>query len=317
MLKEKIILAPLAGCSDLPFRLIAREHGAKFCFFEMVDANSLIHTNNPRKTLNILQTNRKDKPIAAQILGGEPKQVLKAAKILLDQVKVPFLDLNAACPVRKVLKKKSGSYLLKTPETLFKIIKTLNDNLSLPITVKMRVGFNHVNIREIVKTAKGCEKSGAAVLFVHGRTMKQHYGGEIEYEAIKAIKNSVSIPVYGSGNILSPELAKKMLDETNCDGILVARGSFGNPWIFKDIERHLKGKEPKPPITRKERVKIFKRHLKYIDKFKDMPDRGKVGLMRRIALWYFRGFPNAIRTRRAIGECKSREEILKVIELSV
>ncbi|MEA3494053.1 MAG: tRNA dihydrouridine synthase DusB [Candidatus Margulisiibacteriota bacterium] len=309
MLKEKIILAPLAGCSDLAFRLIAREHSCKFAFYEMSDANALVHNNNPHKTLRMLQTHRKDKPIAAQILGGDPDRTLKASEILLSGCKPKFLDINAACPARKVIKKRAGAHLLREPKMLYKIIHTLSRSLTLPITVKIRTGYSTTDIKEITTIAKHCQKAGASILFVHGRTMKQQYSGVVDYKAIKAIKKAVDIPVYGSGDILTPQLAEKMLNETGCDGMLVARGALGNPWIFKNIENYLKGKKIKEP-TFKDRIKVLKKHLAYLEKYMDYSTNSKIGHMRKVAIWYMRGLPQATELRRIIGATHSEKALI-------
>lgn len=312
MLKEKIILAPLAGCSDLAFRLIAREHGCKFAFYEMSDSNALVHNNNPHKTLQMLKYHRKDKPIAAQILGGDPDRTLKASEILLSGCKPEFLDLNAACPARKVIKKRAGAHLLRDPKMLYKIIRTLARSLSLPITVKIRTGYAVTDIKEITTIAKNCQKNGASIIFVHGRTMKQQYSGAVDYKAIKAIKQAVDIPVYGSGDILTPPLAEKMFVETGCDGILVARGAIGNPWIFKNIERYLKGKKVQEPSF-DTRIKILKKHLAYLEKYMDYSSKSKVGHMRKVGIWYMRGLPQASELRRVIGATHSEKALISNI----
>jgi len=306
-----IFLAPLAGCSDLAFRLISREHGAKFCFYEMVDANSLVH--GPGKNRDILMTDPHDQPIAAQILGGDPDMTLKAAQELLTRINPLFLDLNAACPVRKVLKKKAGAHLIRDPELLFKIIDKLT-SLPLPITVKLRIGYGRIDLEEIVAIAKGCEERGAAALFVHGRTWKQGYSGVVNYEAIRAIKENVGVPVFGSGDILTPELAKEMFDQTSCDGILVARGAIGNPWIFKRISTYLGEGELELEVSLEQKKIVLKKHLAYMDKFKESRTSNKMGLMRKVALMYISSFPQASEVRQRITPCKSYQELLEVIK---
>ncbi|OGC07588.1 tRNA dihydrouridine synthase DusB [candidate division WOR-1 bacterium RIFOXYA2_FULL_36_21] len=334
-IKTNIFLAPLAGCSDLAFRLLSREYGAKFCFFEMVDAHSLIY--GTKQSFDILKTHPKDKPIAAQLLGSDPEIMLRAALKLLEFVKIDFLDINAGCPVNKVIKKNCGSYLVKEPENLFKVIKKLSQNLSVPVTVKLRSGFLEKDTKKLILIAKRCEDSGAAALFIHGRTRSQLYSGEIDYEAIEAVKKNVAIPVFGSGNIFNCELAKKMFEETGCDGILVARGAFGNPWIFKNLENYLKtGKEPRE-ITLSAKKKALKRHLYYINKYRKgykprlftvepeiHPDfligvynRGEnsvVGSMRKVALWYTKSFEGAAKLRGQINNVQSHDELIDLID---
>ena len=309
-----IMLAPLSGCSDLSFRLISREHGARFCFYEMTDANSLIYAARSSKNADMLQCHGDDAPIAAQLIGPDPETMLRAAKKLLERVRPVFLDINAACPVKKVVRKKAGAYLLKEPATLSAIIKTLASSLDIPVTVKMRIGYETPDIKEIVATARSCEKSGASALFVHGRTKPQGYSGYVDYASIKAIKDSVKIPVVGSGNILSPRLAKKMFDETSCDGILVARGSFGNPWIFEDIENYIKKGEAPKERGADIRKKALLKHISYIEKYKKLNADGKIGVMRKVAMWYTRGFPNAARLRDRLCRTKRYDELMKLVE---
>jgi tRNA-dihydrouridine synthase B len=205
-LPSNIMLAPMAGCTDLSYRLIARQHGAKLCFLEMVDANSMV--NRKDVDIDIIKTVKKDSPLAGQLVGATPELMLKAAKRLLSLVDIDFLDVNAACPVKKMMKKKAGSYFIKEPDNLFKTIKLLSSKLDLPITVKLRIGFNNVDHEHITDIAKKCESNGASAIFVHGRTMKQMYSGEIDYETICKIKDSVSVPVFGSGNVFTPIMAK-------------------------------------------------------------------------------------------------------------
>ncbi len=308
-----IFLAPLSGCSDLAFRLIAREQGAKFCFFEMVDANAL--TRNHKQTVEgILKTIKKDSPIAGQLLGADPALMLDAAQKFVATADISFLDINSACPVKKVVKKGAGAYLLEKPAVLYKIVKKLSSSLNIPVTVKMRVGYHKRYLEDIVDIARKCEENGAAAVFVHGRTQAQGYGGDVDYESIKSIKQSLTVPIFGSGNVFTPQLAKKMFDETGCDGILAARGAFGNPWIFKNIETYLKSGEtaPEPGMTAKK--KTLKKHLGYIDKYRDSKPASKVGFMRKIAIWYLRGFPYAAEARDQISRVKSYSDLLKLID---
>ncbi|MDP3804436.1 MAG: tRNA dihydrouridine synthase DusB [Candidatus Omnitrophota bacterium] len=309
----KIFLAPMAGCTDLAFRLIARETGAKFCFFEMVDCNSITY-GPKRKVRSILRTIDDDTPIAAQLLGRDPDAMLRGAKAILDIAKVSFLDINAACPAKKVVKKRAGSYLVKDSAELCKIIKKLATALPVPVTVKLRTGYDEPDVPGMAALAKSCQKSGAQALFVHGRTRLQGYAGEIDYSSIKAMKESVSIPVFGSGNIFSPALAMKMLDETGCDGILAARGALGNPWIFKQTEDYLNNGITSSVIGLEIKISVLKKHLAYMETFKESSPSGKLGHMRKIMLWYLRGFPSASSVREKVSLVNSHEEMLKLID---
>jgi len=311
-LNTNIFLAPLSGCSDIPFRLISREHGARFCFYEMVDANSIVR-DRPG-TYRLLKKHEDDSPIAAQLLGQDPAIMFDAAQKIIEITGTPFLDINCACPAKKVIKKKAGAHLLRDAGMLCGIVKKLASGLKVPVTAKLRIGFDSIDIPRITKIAAGCEASGAAALFVHGRTMAQGYAGEIDYASIRAIKDAVRIPVFGIGNILNGKLAKKMFDETLCDGIMVARGSFGNPWIFADIEDYLKNGKLRSPRPLRTRKSVLKRHLTYIDMYKDLTPVIRAGIMRKVSMWYLTGFPAAKRIRAEISKTRDHAGLLKVID---
>lgn len=309
-----IFLAPLSGCSDLSFRLIAREHGAKFCFFEMIDSNSVIR-GPERRFLSVLKTMPSDNPIAAQLLGEDPSMMVRAAKKILNLgLRISFMDINAACPTKKVVKKGAGSYLLEDRRTLFCIVKKMVKSLPVPVTVKMRVGYEHRDLKEILSISKKCESLGASAIFVHGRTKSQGYMGEVDYETIKAIKENLRVPVFGIGNIFSPESASRMFNETGCDGIMVARGAMGNPWIFKDIEDYLKVGSSGPAPDIKNKGTVLKRHLAYIDKYKECGSSGKIGIMHKTAFWYLKGLTGSARMRREISLVKTYDMMIKLID---
>jgi tRNA-dihydrouridine synthase B len=308
----RALVAPLSGCSDLAFRLIARECGAKLCFFEMIDAHSLL-TPRPSR-FDILDTCPQDTPIAAQLLGADPGIMRDSAQILLDRVKVSFLDINSACPVKKVIKKHAGAALLKSPDTLGRLIETLATTVSVPITVKLRIGFNQVVLPELLDLVRRCEASGAAALFVHGRTRAQGYSGDIHYAAIRAIRQAVQIPVIGSGNIFTPQAAQRMLTETGADGVLVARGGFGNPWLCQDIDQFLQQGTLPPERNVSVKKAVLKRHLGYIERYKKCTPSGKIGFMRKVTLWYLKGFPGASKTRAQVCALSDYASLLQFID---
>ena len=307
-----VLFAPLSGCSDLAFRLIVRECGAKFCFFEMVDAHSLIRPH-PRR-FEILATTAEDVPIGAQLLGSDPAIMLDAAQILLEHVKVEFLDINSACPVRKVLKKQAGAALLEYPEQLGTVIETLVTRLDVPITVKLRSGLTTLDLPALERVARMCEDRGAAALFVHGRTKSQGYSGQVHYEPIRTVKQIVSIPVFGSGDVFSAHLADTMVRETGCDGVLVARGAFGNPWIFREIETFWQTGEPAPAPALAEKKAVLKRHLAYIARYKKNSPAGKLGVMRKVTLWHLKGFPGASTVRGLVNTVPDYETLVRFID---
>jgi len=302
---SNIIMAPMSGCTDLAFRTTVRKYGAKLCFFEMVDATSLIKKSV--KTFEMLKTNSQDNPISAQLIGNDPMQMLDAANILLSTVpKIVFMDINSACPVKKIIKKKSGAYLMKSPNTLIKIARTLSNKLKLPVTVKIRMGYDKNDLSLLTDLVRRLEDAGLSAIFIHGRTCKQMYSGEVDYTGIREVKNAVSIPVFGSGNIFSCELAKKMFDETGCDGITVARGALGTPWIFKDIENYLKtGAFAKSKNIADKKRTALEEHIRYVKKFKERSSEGNVGFMKKITMWYTKGFPDARSIRNKICKIKN------------
>jgi nifR3 family TIM-barrel protein len=284
----------MSGITDLPFRLISREFGAGQCFFEMLDAKITLcdHPASRRP----LKTTEQDTPIAAQLVGSDPLVMLDAAEKLRTLVDIAFLDINSACPVKKIIKKGAGAALLQNTALLGKIINGLSSRLPIPVTVKIRTGFDRRDIKRCVTTAELCEANGASVIFIHGRTRSQGYSGIIDYESIKAVKDAVKIPVMGSGNIFAPVMAKKMFDETGCDGILVARGALGNPWLFRNIEHYLQKGETRTRPALEVREKVLAKHLAYIEKYNEMTDTNKKGYMGKVKKWYLKGEVSFCRT---------------------
>lgn len=310
-LETNVILAPLSGCTDLPFRSIARDHGCKFAFFEMLDSSALFHGH--KKTLKMLSTNENDSPIGAQILGADPAMVLDACQMILEHSKPTMMDLNCACPAKKVIRKKAGSYLLKDQKKAAKIIKKMASSLPLPVTVKLRAGFGKIGDLEGLKLAKIAQENGASAVFMHGRSASQGYAGRVDYEAIKKAKESLKIPLIASGDILTPQLAKEMLDRTGCDGILVARGAMGSPWIFGQIESHLKGEKPLSPSYEEIR-QTAKRHLRLYRDFRESKEKYFLGHLRKIAMWYSKGLPYSKRAREDITGASSYDEVVGVLD---
>ncbi|MFH1593642.1 MAG: tRNA dihydrouridine synthase DusB [Candidatus Omnitrophota bacterium] len=312
LMLPKVMLAPLSGVSDLSFRLISREHGAKFCFFEMLDSNALVYDHPANRRL--IATHKKDVPIAGQLVGADPYKLLDAAEKLMSLVKISFLDINSACPAKKVVKKGAGAALLNDPNGLGRIVNRLSSRLPIPVTIKLRTAFSNTDKKDTAKIARICEANGASVIFIHGRTRAQGYAGEIDYKSIRMVKESVKIPVYGSGDILSPVLAKKMFDETGCDGILVARGALGNPWIFQDIETYLSGGKLPESRSLSLKKRTLNKHLSYLRKYKQATHENKMGIMGKVAMWYLKGLPNATRIRARICRVGSHAELKRIIE---
>ena len=311
-MNTQVLLAPMSGFSDLAFRLISRECGAKFCYLEMLSANTLMY-NSPGNR-HLMTTIDKDTPLAAQLVGSDPSIIFDAALKVLDRVPIDYIELNSACPVKKVIKKKGGAYLLHDTGLLEKILLKMCKSLPVPVTVKLRIGFRKIDPKETARIAKICEAAGVARIFMHGRTASQHYMGDVDYASLRAAKEAVKVPFFASGNILSPVLAKKMVDQTGCDGILVARGALGNPWIFSEIEDYLTcGVLPEKKRALSEKKKMLKRHLSYIERYKETGPANLRGFMGKVTMWYLKGIPDAAKLRNRICKTKSIPELYRLI----
>jgi tRNA-dihydrouridine synthase B len=262
----------------------------------------------------MLESDKNDTPIGAQILGSDPDMVLDAAHIILANSKPALIDLNFACPAKKVIKKKSGAYFLKEPEKAGRIVKRLASSLPLPITVKIRSAYSKNESREGLMLAKICQENGISAVFIHGRTVAQGYAGRVDYKSILEVKKALTIPVFGSGDILSPELAKKMLDETGCDGILVARGAMGHPWIFDQIEAYLKNGSTPSSISYEEIIGTVNKHLRLYNDWKKGLEKYYIGHMRKIAIWYTKGLSYAKRARQAISKAQNCDDIMNIMD---
>ncbi|TAN61454.1 tRNA dihydrouridine synthase DusB [bacterium] len=305
-LKSNLILSPMAGITDLPFRLLNREFGAELAFVEMINARSLGY--NSKKTRFMLSTGAQDKPLGVQLLGCEPNFILRALDIL-EKYEFDLLDFNSACPAKKVTRRGEGASLLKDPKKLNQLLKLVVKNSSRPVTVKIRAGWDKdsLNAKEVALYA---QDAGVKALFIHGRTKAQGYSGTPDYKAIKSVKDALKIPVIASGDILSARLAKKMLDETGCNGLAVARGSLGNPWIFREIPAFLKTGKILPRPTSQEVVRIILKHLEMCASF--YGERIGVTIFRKFVSWYTRGFRKIRPLREKASRAMTKSDILKL-----
>jgi tRNA-dihydrouridine synthase B len=302
-----LILAPMAGISDLPFRLINRSFGCKFAFTEMISARSLVHKN--KNTLKMLSSTAADKPLGIQIFGGDP-DVIKMALDILSEYAFDLIDFNAACPVNKVVSSGEGAALLKEPERLQKLLKVIIRNTDLPVTVKIRSGWDETSVNA-AEVAVRAQDAGVYGVIVHGRTRMQGYSGKVDYAIIRKVKESLEIPVIGSGDALSPNLIKKMFDETGCDGVAIARGAFGNPWIFREAAAYLKDVTVSFRHDVYEIVKTMKEHLAL-----NIACHGEITgvmLFRKLFTWYTRGMAVKKLRRRAFSAA-TMDQMLSLIE---
>ncbi|MBC5754262.1 tRNA dihydrouridine synthase DusB [Roseburia sp. BX0805] len=302
-LENNLVLGPMAGVTDLPFRLLCKEQGAGLLCMEMVSAKGIYYNN--KNTEQLLAIDEREHPVSLQLFGSDPEIMSEMAKKIEER---PFdiLDINMGCPVSKVVNNGDGSALMKNPVLAGKIIEKTARAIKKPVTVKIRKGFDdaHINAVEMAKVA---EASGAAAIAVHGRTREQYYSGRADWDIIRQVKEAVKIPVIGNGDILTPEDAIRMEEQTGCDGFMIARGAQGNPWIFAQILHYFKTGEHLPKPTAEEMVQMMLRHAKMQLAFKG--DYTGIREIRKHAAWYTAGYPNAARLRSAINEVESYEQL--------
>lgn len=309
-LKSNVIQSPMAGCTDLAYRLVSREYGMEFCFLEMVSAEGLVRGNE--NTGELMKTCSGDKPVGAQIVGCRPEAMGEAARRIED-MGYDLLDINFGCPVPKIAGRGAGSALLARPLEARAIFENIVKNIKkIPVTVKMRLGVSDPSGQEAETIAKIAEESGVSAIAVHGRTRVQGYSGQANYEAIGRVKRAVKIPVFGNGDVENGEDAKRLLKISGCDGVMIGRGGLGNPWIFKSVESVLRGGEPLAEPSLEDKKKALLRHFELEVEFRG--ERSAVLHMRRIACWYFKNMPGVAEFRGAINRCLTAPELRGLIE---
>lgn len=307
-LKSNLILAPMAGVSDLPFRMLNRKFGCELAFVEMINCRSVSHKS--KRTGQMLSTQENDRPLGIQILGCEPKFIHKALGIL-EKYDFELLDFNAACPAKKVVRRGEGAGLLREAKKLNEILKLIVKTVKVPVTMKMRVGWDKdsVNAKELAKAA---QDAGIRGIFIHGRTKAQGYSGKVDYDTLREVKKVLKIPLIASGDIFSAVLAKKMLEETGCDGLVVARGAFGNPWIFREISEFLKNSKIIGRPDREEVIKVMAEHLGMCIDF--YGEKNGVIIFRKFFSWYTKGIRSIRRLREQSCRIKTKAEMVNIIE---
>ena len=307
-LDNNVILAPMAGVTDLPFRLLCREQGAGLICMEMVSAKAIYYNN--KNTEDLMEIHPQEKPVSLQLFGSEPDILSEMAKRIEER---PFdiLDLNMGCPVPKVVNNGEGSALMKNPRLVEAILTALVKAVQKPVTVKIRKGFDEtqVNAVEIAKIAESC---GVAAVAVHGRTRQQYYSGKADWDVIAAVKDAVKIPVIGNGDVDSPEAAAAMLAHTGCDGVMIGRAAQGNPWIFREVVTFLETGKRLPKPLAKEKKELILRHAML--QFKVKGEYTAVREMRKHLAWYTVGMPHSARFRQTINTIESMEALITAVE---
>lgn len=309
-INNKVVLAPMAGISNSAFRRIAKEMGCGLIVAEMVSDKAICYGS--KKTIDMLYMTDFERPLSQQIFGSDKESFVKAAIYIEQNMHPDIIDINMGCPVPKVaVSAQAGSALLKNPDKVYEIVKAVVEAVHIPVTVKIRSGWdsNHINAVEI---AKICEKAGASAITVHARTRTQGYTGKADWNIIKKVKENVNIPVIGNGDIKSPIDAKKMLDETKCDAIMIARGALGNPWIIKNTVHYLETGELLQEPTKQDKIDMIKKHLNYLLEIK--PEKVALLEMRTEASYYLKGLKGAAPYKIKLFQTKTKEEFLNVID---
>lgn len=308
-LDNNVFVAPMAGVTDLSYRLILKEFGAGLIYTEMISDKGLLYEN--KKTHDMIEIFDYEKPIALQIFGNEVKSMVKAAKLIDKRSNCDIIDINMGCPVPKVTKSGSGSKLMTTPELACEIVSSIVKAVKKPVSVKIRSGWDHDSINAI-EFAKLMEEAGASMIAVHGRTKTDMYSGKVDLDIIKKVKASVKIPVIGNGDIKQPEDAKYMIEYTGCDGIMIGRGLLGNPWLIKQTIDYLNSGEYEKNINNETKKEYLLKHLEHLIEYKG--EHLATLEMRTHGAWYLKGMPGASKIKTQIVNAKTVQEIRNIIE---
>jgi len=306
-IRNPVALAPMAGITDLPFRLLCKEMGCGLLYTEMISAKGLLYENE--KTQFLLEVDQVEHPIGVQLFGSDPDILADMAQ-KVEQYPIDFIDLNMGCPAPKITKNGEGSALMLNPTLVGKIVGTITKKIQKPLTVKIRKGFDQGNVNA-VEVAKIIEQNGASALTIHGRTRSQFYSGRADWDIIRQVKEAIHIPVIGNGDIEKPEDAKRMIEETHCDGVMIGRAAQGNPWIFNRTSHYLKTGELLPEPTIEEKIAVALRHSKALMMYKG--EYQGIREARKHMIWYTKGLKNTSALRQRINHIESYEELENIM----
>ena len=308
-IKNRVVLAPMAGVCNSAFRRIVKEMGCGLIYAEMVSDKAIFYNN--QKTIEMLYMTDEERPISQQIFGSDEESFVEAAKFIYENMHPDIIDINMGCPVPKVaVRAQAGSALLKNPEKIKTIVSAVVKSVPIPVTVKIRSGWDMNNINA-VEVAKICEEAGASAICVHARTRSQGYSGKADWNIIKQVKEAVNIPVIGNGDVVDIYSAKKMIDETGCDAIMIGRAALGNPWIFKQINEYIENGTIIDKPTPLERVDMCLKHLSYLEEIKVT----KVAVLeiRNHVAWYLKGLKGSNEIKNSIYKTKDIKEIFELL----
>ena len=307
-LENITILAPLAGITHMPFRLLAKEAGCALVYTEMISANGLVR--HDKKTMHMMSHLPEEKPLAVQLFGHDPAIMAEAAAIAQSSG-ADIIDINMGCPVKKVLKTRSGAALMKHPEKIETLLKAIRYSITIPLTIKLRTGWD-TSGNQAIEIARIAEACGTDAITVHPRTVSQGFGGVADWSVIAAVKKEVSIPVIGNGDIHQPEDALRMITQTGCDGVMIGRAAIGNPWIFSQVLALFRGDES-PPVTLADRFEVMTRYLNV--SVQHFGEQRACKMMRSRLGWLAKGLPNASKFRESIKHISSEKEAIDLIEI--
>jgi len=307
-MKNQVVLAPMAGVCNSAFRLTVKEFGAGLVCAEMVSDKGIVLKNE--KTMNLLYIDDREKPLSLQIFGGEKETLVEAAKFVDDHSNADIIDINMGCPVPKITKADAGAKWLLDPNKIYEMVSAVVDVVKKPVTVKMRMGWDEDHIFA-VKNAQAVERAGGKAVALHGRTRVQMYEGTANWDIIREVKQSIGIPLIGNGDIATPQDAKRMLDETGCDGVMIGRAALGNPWMIYRTVKYLETGELMDEPTVREKIDVCLLHLDRLIALKG--EYVAVREMRKHAAWYLKGIRGNAKVRNAINECNTREDLVTLL----